>query len=331
MNQFQMILLLLLTKSNIPMLIVSYLTGLKATTWSFNFIPFKNIPGLNQLVTYLDIPLSNSSLDYFGVFSGSSFTNNFALICIIIWVTIIEGLIILIIKLWKKKTKSEKFLKFSEKVYQLFVFSIYVRIFLEVNMFIVMSSTSEINEWKTKTTSNIISLAIAILCALICTGFIVISFLFWIQYRKYDISKRYIPLKEFINGVKNKPIARLFSTLFLIRRSLFVSFLIFGSSIGNTFIISTMIVAQVIYLVIITIIRPFEETKDNFIKISNEWFYLLLISLLSHFNTPDRWTETVQYIYLYIIIANSFTIISIIISKLTINYRFTFAFHLCLL
>ena len=134
-------------------------------------------------------------------------------------------------------------------------------------MFIVMSSTSEINEWKTKTTSNIISLAIAILCALICTGFIVISFLFWIQYRKYDISKRYIPLKEFINGVKNKPIARLFSTLFLIRRSLFVSFLIFGSSIGNTFIISTMIVAQVIYLVIITTIIFVNNLIQNYYSI----------------------------------------------------------------
>ena len=101
MNQFQMILLLLLTKCNIPKRIENYLNGLKATTWSFNFIPFKDIPGLNKLVSYFDFPLSNSSLDEFGVFSGSTFANNFALIWILILISVIVASYILISKLWK--------------------------------------------------------------------------------------------------------------------------------------------------------------------------------------------------------------------------------------
>ena len=44
MNQFQLIMLLLLTNSSIPLSIVAYLSGLKTTTCSFNFLPFKNIP-----------------------------------------------------------------------------------------------------------------------------------------------------------------------------------------------------------------------------------------------------------------------------------------------
>ena len=101
MNQFQMILLLLLTKCSIPKPIANYLTGLKATTWSFNFIPFKDIPGLNKLVSYFDFKLSNNSLDYFGVLSGSTFVNNFALICILILISVIVASYILISKLWK--------------------------------------------------------------------------------------------------------------------------------------------------------------------------------------------------------------------------------------
>ena len=101
MNQFQMILLLLLTKCYIPKSITNYLTGLKATTWSFNFIPFKDIPGLNKLVSYFDFPLSNSSLDDFGVFSGSTFANNFSLICIFILISVIVASYILISRLWK--------------------------------------------------------------------------------------------------------------------------------------------------------------------------------------------------------------------------------------
>ena len=68
MNQFQLILLLLLTKSSIPKSIVDYLSGLKATTCSFNFIPFKDIPWFYRLIEYLNSALPRKELDYFGIF-----------------------------------------------------------------------------------------------------------------------------------------------------------------------------------------------------------------------------------------------------------------------
>ena len=71
MNQYQLILLLLLTKSNIPKSIVDYLSGLKVTTCSFNFIPFKDISGFDRLIEYLNSELPREELDYFGIFSGS--------------------------------------------------------------------------------------------------------------------------------------------------------------------------------------------------------------------------------------------------------------------
>ena len=40
-DQFQLILLLLLAKANIPQRVVDYLSGMKDTTWSFNIIPLK--------------------------------------------------------------------------------------------------------------------------------------------------------------------------------------------------------------------------------------------------------------------------------------------------
>ena len=96
MNQFQLILLLLLTKSNIPKSIIDYLSGLKATTCSFNFIPFKDIPGFNRLVEYLNLKLSRKELNYFGIFSGCTFSNNFSLIWILMILALIHMLFILI-------------------------------------------------------------------------------------------------------------------------------------------------------------------------------------------------------------------------------------------
>jgi hypothetical protein len=80
LKQFQLILLILLTGAYIPTSIVDYLSSLKATTCSFNFIPFKDIPYLDKLVEFLDSELFFKELDHFGLFSGSAFVNNFSLI-----------------------------------------------------------------------------------------------------------------------------------------------------------------------------------------------------------------------------------------------------------
>ena len=201
------------------------------------------------------------------------------------------------------------------KVFQFFVFSIYVRILIEVNTFIVLTSSFEIKEWKAKTTSKIISLIIAIIWYLFCIAFIVLSFLFWMKHKNNEVNDEYIPFKEFINGIKNTSAAKIYSTLFLFRRTLFVSLLIFGSSLSNILLIIHLIVIQTIYLAAMIMTRPFIQTKNNIIEIANEWYYLLLVSLLSYFNSSDRWSETIESVYLFIIISNSLTIISVIISK----------------
>ena len=225
MNQFQIILLLLLTKSNIPKTIVNYLSGLKSTTWSFNFIPFKDIPGLSKMTSYLDFPLANNNLDYFGVSSGSAFVNNFSLIWVLIIICVFQIIFILIYQLLIRKIQLNKLVKWLQKVYQAFVFSIYIRIYFEVNTFLIISSASELNEWNTSSVSNILSLIIALIFYMISIGFIVLSYVFWIKHRNYESMNEQIPLKELFNGIKVKSSAKLYSTIFLWRRMIFASLL----------------------------------------------------------------------------------------------------------
>ena len=159
MNQFQLIMLLLLTKSNIPRSIVSYLSSLKATTWSFNFIPFKDIPGFDKMVNGLDFGLPDIELKYFGIISGSTFTNNFSLICIVLIFIAINSLFMLIHRLLKSKVKSKKkWVKCLEITYQFFAFTLYIRIILEANVFLLLSSLSELYQWDTSSSSKILSL-----------------------------------------------------------------------------------------------------------------------------------------------------------------------------
>ena len=91
--------------------------------------------------------------------------------------------------------------------------------------------------------------------------------------------------------------------------------LILGQSLTNIALIVPMIIVQIAYLTNLIIVKPFKQRKDNIIEIVNEWFYLLLVSLLSYFNTEDRWAGVMENIYLWIILGNSMTIIMIMISK----------------
>ena len=318
MNQFQLIMLLLLTKSNIPKSIVSYLSGLKVTTWSFNFIPFKDIPGINKIVSGFESKLTNNKLRYFGIFSGSTFANNFSLICIILISVAIHSLFLLIHKLLKHFVKSKKCVSCLEKTYQFFAFSLYVRIILEANVFLLLSSFSELFEMDT---SNFISLWFAFIGGWVCITFISLSLINYSIHKDTKEMDDYIPLKEFFSGIGDKRNARLYPTFFLIRRLIFVAWLIFGKSFINIILISPMIIIQVVYLANLILVRPYRQVRDNIIELTNEWFYLVLISLLSYFNETDRWISIVENAYYGIILGNSMIIILILTGIYNFNWR----------
>ena len=125
----------------------------------------------------------------------------------------------------------------------------------------------------------------------------------------------YIPFKEFINGIKSTNASRFYSTLLLSRRVIFVALLVFGENISNIGLIYPMIILQIIYLVQLTIIRPYNQIKDNIIEITNEWFYFLLVALLSYYNTKESWIGMMENAYLWIILGNSLIIIVVMIGK----------------
>ena len=249
MNQFQLIMLLLLTKSNIPKSIVSYLSGLKATTWSFNFIPFKEIPGFDKIVNGLDFRLPDVELKYFGINSGSTFANNFSLICILFIFIAIHSLFLLIHRLLKSKVKSKKiWVKFLEKTFQFFAFSLYIRVMLEANVFLLLSSFSELYHWDTSSLSKIISICFAFTWGWICFTIISLSLVNYSIHKDTQNIDNYIPFKEFLTGVKETRMSRLYPTILLLRRFLFIGLLIFGQSLNSFELICPMIIKLFFYI-----------------------------------------------------------------------------------
>ena len=163
LNQFQLILLIFLTGAYIPLRIVDYLSSLKATTCSFNFIPFKDIPGLNTLTDWLSSELPLPQLEYFGLLSGSAFVNNFSLIWIVV-ILIIVTLIFLMIYFLSKpsRTKYAKISNGFDKIYKIFLFDLYIRLIFEANQFMVLSSCSELYKSSLKNISGLTSFIVSI-------------------------------------------------------------------------------------------------------------------------------------------------------------------------
>ena len=242
MNQFQLIMLLLLTKSNIPNSIASYLSGLKVTTWSLNFIPFKDIPGFDKMVNGIDFRLTYVELKYFGIKSGSTFANNFSLICIVLILIAIHCLFLLIYRLLIHKVKSKKkWVKCLDITYQFFAFSLYIRVVFEANVFLLISSLSELYNWDTSSSSKIISLFFAFVGGWICLSFISLSMINYSLYKDTKTMDNYIPMKEFFSGINDNRMSRLYPTILFLRRILFVGWLIFGRFLNSFTLVCPMI------------------------------------------------------------------------------------------
>ena len=122
-------------------------------------------------------------------------------------------------------------------------------------------------------------------------------------------------LKEFLSALKNRPWARIYSSWAMIRRLLLVSVLVLGRALNIIYLVSSMIVIQIVYLWIITVLRPFQEFKNNLIAIINEVYYFVLIILLIHFNSSEKWNDVAATAYMYLIMSNSLTIILILAGK----------------
>ena len=95
-NQFQMLMLLLLTRAYMPKRVRQYLTDMNAVLFNFNFIPVYRIPMIYDFYLYIKFDHNYDDLKDIGVESGSTVVNNISTVIILILFTIIHIVIALI-------------------------------------------------------------------------------------------------------------------------------------------------------------------------------------------------------------------------------------------
>lgn len=156
--------------------------------------------------------------------------------------------------------------------FALFHFTIYLRLLLEVYLFVLISSANEVYYYQNApyfTVSYIFSIGIMIFLLL----FMLFTIFYFIKYGTGSISWKLF--QELYKETQDKKISKLFPFVFLLRRTLVVAILILMKSVPEIARVSAYIGLQILSVVYILYVRPLRTMRDNFIEGINEVVYFI--------------------------------------------------------
>ena len=230
---------------------------------------------------------------------------------------------------WWLKSKEGKLKFLIQSVWRLFTFTIYLRLIFEAYILLTIAGLFEIRYYIFDNSSSLKSMIIASVLILLSIILIIFSIFIWkSQSTKQSIDQSYW-FKEFYSGIRNvrnnttktvKPKnasiinlrsnkvnrARLYMTIFLTRRLILVIMIVcIKDLVSVIFGILWFMVLQLVYILALIIIRPFEENKDNVSELINEFVFFILLSSMLHFHDHSKWNSAIEMIFIGFILSNN--------------------------
>ena len=201
-----------------------------------------------------------------------------------------------------------------DKLYRMLVLGYFIRNWLEMSQFILISSVNEIYQWDITSLYRLLSLIFSISMILIFLQvFILVLYLTFSTYRLNE--KEHNLLEEFFRGIQQNKRHKFYVTLLLLRRFWFAILLITWLFMSSRDLIIVLSIIQVIYILNLSFLRPYEETKGNLIEILNEIYFGFLVIFLSIVNTEDEWNSIKTNIYMWVLVSNTFALLVIVLGK----------------
>ena len=321
LNQMQSLFLLLLTRALIPDDIQTAIKGFKFALNPYQYLSLNSFRVYRLFVDKFKFGVRNNDIESFGIDSDSSIynTSSFVIFIVIVaaiyvWIWIFNRILLN----WIPRRRCSWFLKALKwiigNIFELMTFGYFIRTFIEIFQYLLVSSINEIYWFNTSQTLHIVSLVYAILTLTICLLFVIFAlYLAWSSYK--IIEKEHNKLGELFSGLKPERKFKLYSWVFMIKKIIFVSFLITLSIVSSRILIGILSTLQLVYLIYVSILRPFKETKWNIIEILNEIYFIWLFGSLTYLNSESNWNSTLISIYTWFIASNNMLIFIIIISK----------------
>ena len=80
-------------------------------------------------------------------------------------------------------------------------------------------------------------------------------------------------------------------------------------------LIIVLFLIEVVYILSLSYIRAYKETKGNLIEILNEIYFGFLVLFLAIVNTEDEWNSTKTNSYMWVLVSNTFFMLVIVSGK----------------
>lgn len=142
----------------------------------------------------------------------------------------------------------------------------------------------------------------------------------WIRSRKEEVLAQQVYFKEVFSGIKPRWISRSFLFLNFSRRAILIIVGIFSS--GSMLIdVILFFLVQLVYFVLVVLLRPFANTRDNIIEITNECFFTIFAASVLYLNEEDRWSKVFETVFLGIMVINSFIVLGIVTVALLVHFK----------
>ena len=296
MNQYQLLILLPLTKAYIPIDVIKYILGMEFTLFNLNFMNFDGAFRYDNLLH----DFSDKQTDWYktqiGIKYQSAIVNHMSLALGLFFLVMIHLWVIITNCILRKRWSDWCFTKLISLINKYFSSGIYGRTILEAFQFIALWSTLEIYNHNANSTSNKISLSLAyqlLICWVLWIWIIIYS---WIRKKKKG--------KSYDESLHN--------SLNYSRRLILVCIIMFWRD--DLVVILAFTSVQIIYLIVMWVLRPLKSKKDTIIDLFNETIFSCLSASLIYFRTESAWNEIVEKIFIYTIMTNTLgvTIIAIV-------------------
>ena len=301
-NQFQMLLILMISGVYLSDGVKVTIVGMNFTMLNFNFIKLENLNFFKYLFDIFSFAQQYQNLDEIGISSGNTFINIFKLMFLIIIFILLHIILYPIISKLRSWRRESKYKIIGDKLFQIFTFSIYVRVIIQAFLVILLSAVSEISLFSVENPIRIISLSLSwLLCISLFFYFMICWYQIWKAHPDITLTNQ-IYFLEFFNGIKNNTYARIFPAVHMMQRILCVILLIIFEQLNEYAKISLLTIIHLSSLVYFLIVRPFDSKRDWILESLSQTLVTTFTSLLIYFCYESEWNNVISWVFISMII-----------------------------
>ena len=138
---------------------------------------------------------------------------------------------------------------------------------------------------------------------------------YYLKYRRSFQSKPFAYFGELFDDLRNSPESRMHPLVLMTRRILLVCLLVLFASLNSYIILSLMVAIQVLHMILLLGMKPYDTRVTNGIEFTNELFFLFFLVWHFNYNTEAKWTKGAVTAFTGIMMFNNSIVLVLVLSK----------------